>query len=133
MNSWKPLETTLRGLRPRRPSRDIRSLLFEAAPGSAMSSPTPASALALPPVQLWLAPFAAAAMLVLTLATAWTPLDSGSGPSLSLAGLSAAAAPGFMAAEQNAPPEPRIRSTNAGTIASSFGSLLLRQTNVFTR
>lgn len=133
MNSWKPLENTLRGLRPRRPSRDLRSLIFDAPARPAMPSPSPTAALALPPVQLWFAPFAAAAMLVLTLATAWTPLDSGSGPSLSLAGLSAAAASGFIAAEQNAPPEPRFRSTNAGTIASSFGSLLLRQTNVFTR
>ncbi|MCK6500528.1 MAG: hypothetical protein L6Q38_13725 [Nitrospira sp.] len=89
--------------------------------------------MALPPLQLWFAPFAATAMLVLTLATAWTPVDSGTGPSLSLAGLSAAATAGFIAAEQNAPPEPRFRSTNGGAIASSFGSLLLRQTNVFTR
>ncbi len=133
MNPWEPLETILRGLRPRRPSRDIRSMLFEVAPTPVLNSKSMAAALGLPPVQLWFAPFAAAAMLVLTLATAWTPLEGGSGPSLSLAGLSAAAASGFITAEQNAPPEPRFRSTNAGAIASSFGSLLLRQTNVFSR
>lgn len=82
---------------------------------------------------LWAAPLTATAMLLLSLATAWPPTRTAA-VSLSLATLPSAwettMAPPI---EQNAPPQPTFRSTTQGSLTSSFGSLLLRQTNVFAR
>jgi len=72
-------------------------------------------------------------MLVLSLATAWPPHPTVAG-SLSFATLpSAWEATMAPPIEQNAPPQPTFRSTTPGGLTSSFGSLLLRQTNVFAR
>lgn len=82
---------------------------------------------------LWAAPLTATAMLLLSLATAWPPTRTAA-VSLSLATLPSAwettMAPPV---EHNAPPQPTFRSTTQGSLTSSFGSLLLRQTNVFAR
>lgn len=77
-------------------------------------------------VPLLFAPIMAGALLVLTLATAWSPVNTGGSGALSIAAL-----PG--AIEHNAPPSRRFRSTNATAVTPRFGSLLLRQTNVFSR
>jgi hypothetical protein len=124
MNPLDDLETTLHGFRPRRPSRRLKAALFGTVPDS---SPSPT------PIQLWLAPLTAAAMLLLTMATAWSPIHDPGGDRYSLAALHALPTARAIAIDQNAPPTPRFRSTNAGAVVPRFGSLLLRQTNAFSR
>jgi hypothetical protein len=124
MNPYDDLEWSLRGCRPRRPSLDLKRALF--GPSDAVPPQTA------PPLgQLWFAPLTATALLLLTVATAWSPLSGTGRDHYSLAALPAWET--GVAIEQNAPPAPRFRSTNAGTVAPRFGSLLLRQTNVFAR
>ena len=123
------LEATLRGFVPRKPSRRLRSRLFP-CPAEAHPSTTQGQTRSL---GLWAAPLTATAMLVLSLATAWPPHSTVDG-SLSLATLpSSWAAHLSPQIEQNAPPRPSFRSTTPSGMTSSFGSLLLRQTNVFAR
>lgn len=87
--------------------------------------------------QFWLAPLTAAALLVLTLVSPWSAnlTPDSARISHSLASLSASwpLDNGAGLVEQNSLPWPNFRSTNTGAIAPSFGSLLLRQTNVFAR
>lgn len=129
MNSMKNLEATLRGFAPRKASRKLRDRLF---PPSASPRRTRAARLSLAP-GIWAAPLTATAMLVLSLATAWPPTPSVAG-SLSLATLpSSWSTPLAPQVERNALPRPSFRSTTPGGLTSSFGSLLLRQTNVFAR
>jgi|GEM_PF-2619844 len=72
-------------------------------------------------------------MLVLSLASAWSPHSTAS-VSLSLATLpSRWVTTHAPQVERNAPPQPSFRSTTPGGMTSNFGSLLLRQTNVFAR
>lgn len=82
---------------------------------------------------VWIAPLTATALVMLSLATAWPPSVTGAG-SLTFAtlpsGWEPAAAPPV---ERNALPQPSFRSTTPGSLTPSFGSLLLRQTNVFAR
>lgn len=123
------LEATLRGFVPRRPSPKLRNRLFPVTP-----APRPATnPRRIGSLGLWAAPLTATAMLVLSVATAWPPHSTVAG-SLSLATLpSGWAAHLTPQIEQNAPPRPSFRSTTPGGMTSSFGSLLLRQTNVFAR
>lgn len=132
MNSIKHLETTLRGWVPRKPSPTLKTRIF----ASAAANPDAPATLSVP-VSLargiWAAPLTATAMLLLSLATAWPPNRTVAG-SLSFAHLpSAWEATVTPPVEQNAPPQPTFRSTTQGSLTSSFGSLLLRQTNVFAR
>lgn len=125
----KNLEATLRGFTPRKPSRRLRDRLFPPHPGAGLR-PIRRPAVGL---GIWAAPLTATAMLLLSLATAWSPNSTVAG-SLSLAtlpsGWETTLAPQI---ERNALPQPSFRSTTPGSMTSSFGSLLLRQTNVFAR
>ena len=71
-------------------------------------------------------------MLILTLATAWSPGGSAN-PAVPMYAAGAATYVLDPAQnDRNAPP-PRIRSTTGDALTASFGSLLLRQTNIFAR
>lgn len=82
-------------------------------------------------IHLWFAPLTATALVILTFATAWSPTGVQGGSSL--ASLREAVDAGGAPIERNAPPLPSFRSTNAGVFGSTFGSLLLRQTNFLAR
>ncbi|MGE4181120.1 MAG: hypothetical protein AB7J34_14950 [Limisphaerales bacterium] len=129
MNSLTNLEATLRGFKPRKPSRKLRERLFPTRSSGRLEltgRPLLASG-------IWVAPLTATAMLLLSLATAWPPESSDPG-ALTLAGRpSAWVGVPTEQVERNAPPRPNFRSTTPGGLSSSFGSLLLRQTNVFAR
>lgn len=125
MNPLTNFEIRLRGFRPRPPSPRVERALFGPPAGDTAPRAHPPG--------FWLAPLAAVGVLVLTIATAWSP---GGGPAS--ASYALAAPPGTWDAEpgqieRNAPPRPDFRSTTAAPMASSFGSLLLRHTNVFAR
>ncbi len=134
MNSQKNLETILAGFRPLRPSDKVRDALFGQA------EPLPALAAACldapPPVrlmQVWFAPMAAAAVLVLSLAPVLLPSGSPAITHLAFAALDGAWQPNAIPVEHNIPPTPTFHSTIGAAVAPSFGSLLLRQTNILVR
>ncbi|MBX3746405.1 MAG: hypothetical protein KF833_13950 [Verrucomicrobiae bacterium] len=81
----------------------------------------------------WLAPLTASALVLLSLASPWITRDPLAESSVSLAALAAFGASGTDPIARNAPPAPSFRSTNDGGLAAHFGSLLIRQTNVFAR
>lgn len=129
------LETTLRSLSLRQPSPGIRDSLFcrtaaSPIPASNPTDPHPAWRL----LQLGFAPLAATALCVLSAATL---LPAPGSASRTLAAALPASAgswhPPVGQVERNALPRPSFRSTTGATVASSFGSLLLRQTNVLAR
>src|SRR6186713_2819993 len=124
MNSFENLEAILRGCRPRRPSPRVRRALFETT--GAEAQPHVAAG-------LWAAPLTAAAMLLLSLATAWSPGNGSAAAGMTFAALPPGWEPGTTQVERNAPPRSSFRSTTAGTLTSGFGFLLLRQTNVLAR
>ncbi len=128
MNSLENLEAALRGFRPRQPSQKLKSALFPSGRAKAVRR---LNALFGPGI--WAAPLTATAMLLLSVATAWPPTATvAAGLSLNTLppGWKTTAMPPI---EQNALPQPTFRSTTPGGMTSSFGSLLLRQTNVFAR
>lgn len=131
MNPTENLEAKLRGFRPRRPSPSIRHALFGPDPTPAPTTTSRTLPGMLP--SFWLAPLAASGLLLLAVATPW----SASGPladhPVSMAAFVASNRSGAHPIERNVPPVPSFRSTNDGGIAAHFGSLLIRQTNVFAR
>ncbi len=84
-------------------------------------------------LQAWFAPLAAAAVVVLSLGTAWSPGDHNPVATTAYAAMPAEWGPSGI--EQNALPRPTFPSTPvaASLAAGTFGSLLLRQTNVLAR
>jgi hypothetical protein len=128
MNPFETLEASLRGCHPRPPSPRVRKALFESRAPARYRLPARSA-----PIQLWIAPLTATALVILTVATAWSPAGVQGSDHLSIASLPGACDAGVAPIERNAPPLPNFRSTNAGAFASSFGSLLLRQTNFLAR
>lgn len=126
------LETILRGLPLREPSPSVREALFvtaplPGAPARPVLPPGPG------PIQVWFAPLAASAVCALSAATVLLP---STGPGRQALAAALAADMGSLPVgqvERNAPPRPSFRSTTGAGVASSFGSLLLRQTNVLAR
>lgn len=131
MNSLENLETVLRGFRPRRPSPKVRAALFDEAAVPSLLPPPSTAVVAW--LHVGLAPLAAAALLLLSLATAWNPgFRPDTGP-LAFAAQAGAWDPALVQIQRNALPRPSFRSTTGAMVASSFGSLLLRQTNALVR
>lgn len=124
------LEALLRGSQPRRPRASLKAALLRSVP---IVGTDPSRAL-MRPVQYWLAPVMAGALLLLAMATASFPgAGPTGGPGRSFASLPANGLyPPSGAIGRNAPPSSR-RLTNAGIIAPSFSSFLLRQTNISAR
>lgn len=123
MNPVDPLETLLHRARLRAPSPEIRSALF---------APRPAALETVPVVrpQAWFAPLAAAAVVLLSLATVWSPGGVAARSAFTLAAAPGALDPSLVEVQRNALPRPSFRSTTGASAPSSFGSLLLRQTNI---
>src|SRR5262245_50360892 len=124
MNALENLETLLRGCRPRRPSPRLRRRLFERP----VRDDRPART-----TGLWMAPLTAGALLLMSLATVWSPGGGRAATGLALAALPLAWEPAVTQVERNALPKPSFHSTTTGAITPAFGSLLIRQTNVFAR
>ena len=131
MKRFEHLEATLRGFRPHPPSPRVKAALFapQRTPAPAEELPPPSTGV----VRVWFAPLAAAAVLLLSLATAWSPGAVADTSTLTLAARPDAWEASLVQVQRNAPPQPSFRSTTKGTLASSFGSLLLRQTNALVR
>ena len=125
------LEAVLRGFRPHPPSPKVRAALFGDTP---LPASEPAAEPAAPAIRhLWFGPLAAAAALLLSLATAWSPGPVAVASPLALAGRPGAWDPTLVQVQRNTLPRPSFRSTTGAGVASSFGSLLLRQTNALVR
>ena len=130
MNSHKNLETLLRGSRLRPPSAKVRAALF----GAATADAVPAQAL--PPAgrfQVWFAPLAAATVVLLSLAPVWLPGGGPADDGVAVAALGGGGEPPLGLVEHNTLPRSSFHSTIGAAVAPSFGSLLLRQTNILAR
>lgn len=126
------LETILRGCRLRPPSAKVRAALFGPPPPRAAAGLPPAAP-GSPLFQAWFAPLAATGVLVLSLATVWQSSGQSTAASLAIASLGAPWDAPLTQVERNALPRPSFRSTTGAGVTPSFGSLLLRQTNVLAR
>lgn len=122
----------LLGLPPRRPSERVRAALFHQAPTSAavkVQDALPATHR----LQVWFAPLAAAAVVVLSLAPVLLPAAGPVTAEFAFAALDGPWQPNALPLERNAPPTPTFHSTFGAAVTPSFGSLLLRQTNILAR
>lgn len=134
MNSFETLETILRGRRPRRPSDTVRAALFGPANLRPNATRLATGAPDRPgPMQVWFAPFAAAAVLVLSLGSLLPPAGSPGVQDFAVAALGTEWQTQVGPIEHNLPPTPSFRSTTGAALAPSFGFLLLRQTNALVR